>query len=63
MTIVFQGHEVIIPIDKAILALTRAQFIEALKRGKAYRRRAALQARLAPQEADRLERHSQAAYE
>jgi hypothetical protein len=35
----FSGNQVIIRIQKAILVLTKAQFIEALRHGKAYRRR------------------------
>ena len=50
MTIVVQDNQVMIPIDKAVLVLTRQQFIEALKRVKAYRRQAALKARSTPQE-------------
>jgi hypothetical protein len=50
MTIVVQDNQVIIPIDKAVLVLTRQQFIEALKVGQAYHRQAALKARITPQE-------------
>jgi hypothetical protein len=39
MAIVLQDHHVIILIDKAILVLTREQFIEVLKRGWRRRRR------------------------
>jgi hypothetical protein len=42
MDIVFQDHQVITPIDKVILVLTRQQLIEALKRGKAWHRRQAM---------------------
>jgi hypothetical protein len=48
MNIQFIDNQVIIPIPKAILVLTRAQFIQALRRGKSYRRAKALQARQAP---------------
>jgi hypothetical protein len=44
----FEGGQVIVPIPKAVLVLTREQFIEALRRGKVYRRRQARQARVAP---------------
>lgn len=37
---------VLLRIPKALVVLTRAQFIEALKRGKAWRRREALAARV-----------------
>jgi hypothetical protein len=46
MTIVFEDGQVIIQIPKAILVLTRQQFIEALKRGKRYRRHETLAKRL-----------------
>jgi hypothetical protein len=36
----FQDHQVIIPLDTAVLVLTRAQCIDALKRGKVWRRQA-----------------------
>jgi hypothetical protein len=39
MEIIFQDHYLIIPVDKASLVLPCAQFIAALKRGKAYRLR------------------------
>jgi hypothetical protein len=45
MDITFKDGQVMIPIQKAVLVLTKAQFIEALKRGKAYRRTQARQAR------------------
>jgi hypothetical protein len=52
--VVFEGNQVIIAIPKAILVMTRQQFLEALKRGKAYRRQLARQAREAQaQEAHR----------
>jgi hypothetical protein len=35
----FIDNQVIIRIPKALLVLTKAQFIEALRQGKAYRRR------------------------
>lgn len=50
MEIAFEDGQVIIPLPKAVLVLTRAQFIEALRRGKAWRRREATQARQAPKE-------------
>jgi hypothetical protein len=55
MDIQFDGQQVIIPIDKAILVLSRQQFVEALRRGKAYGRRQALAARLAGQPQSREE--------
>ncbi len=48
MEIVFQDGQVIIALPKVILVLTREQFIAALRRGKAYRRREALAARKTP---------------
>ena len=45
MEIVFQDGEVIVHLPKCVLVMSRQQFIEALKRGKAYRRRQAMQAR------------------
>lgn len=41
----FRGAMVVIPTDTAIVVLTKAQFIEALRKGKHYRRRQAMQAR------------------
>ena len=52
MEIVFQEGQVIIPIPKAVLVMTRQQFIEALKRGKTYRRAQERSARVAPIEGD-----------
>jgi hypothetical protein len=46
----FKDGQVIIPLPKAVLVMSKAQFIEALRRGKAWRRRQALQARVAPRE-------------
>ena len=46
----FDGNQVLVPIPKALLVMTRQQFIEALKRGKAYRRAQARQARDAKKE-------------
>lgn len=43
----FSGNEVIIRIPKAIIILTRAQLKEALRRGRAYRRREQLAQRMA----------------
>jgi hypothetical protein len=40
-----EASQVIIAIPNAILILTKAQFIEALRRGKAYRRQRVLEAR------------------
>jgi hypothetical protein len=51
MEIQFDGNLVVIQIPKAVLALTREQFIAALKKGKTYRRREALKARI-PQPAE-----------
>jgi hypothetical protein len=48
MQVVFDSNLVVIPIDKAIVVLTRTQFVEALKRGKVYRRQQSRQAREAP---------------
>jgi hypothetical protein len=48
MEIVFQGGEVIVSLPKCVLVMSREQFIEALKRGKAYRRQQARQARVEP---------------
>jgi hypothetical protein len=48
MEILFERGEVIIPIPKAVLVMTRQQFIEALKRGKAFPRAQERQARVAP---------------
>jgi hypothetical protein len=45
MEVVFQGGEVIVSLPKCVLVMSRQQFIEALKRGKAYRRRQAMRAR------------------
>jgi hypothetical protein len=42
----FVDNHVIIQIPKALLVLTRAQFIEALRHGKAYRRREQLEKRM-----------------
>jgi hypothetical protein len=53
MDIMFEGNQVVIPIPKAVLVMTREQFIEALKRGKAYRRAQQYAARLAPTEGDK----------
>ena len=46
MDISFEGDQVIVQVPKAVLVMTRQQFIEALRRGKAYRRREALAQRL-----------------
>jgi hypothetical protein len=45
MEILFQDGQVIIPLPKAVLVMSRAEFMASLKRGKAWRRRAALKAR------------------
>ena len=42
----FVGNQVLIPIPKALLVLTKEEFLRALTRGKAYRRAQALKARL-----------------
>jgi 4-diphosphocytidyl-2C-methyl-D-erythritol kinase len=47
----FEGSQVVLAMPKAILVLTKAQFVEALKRGKAYRRQQARQARIKAREA------------
>jgi hypothetical protein len=41
-----QRQVVLIKCSKALLVLSRVQFVEALRRGKAYRRRMALNARM-----------------
>ena len=46
--IVFAEGQVIVAIPKAVLVLSRAQFIDALHRGNAYRRRQALARRGLP---------------
>jgi len=48
MDITFQDGQVLIDAPKCLIVLTKAQFIEALKRGKAYRRAQQRQARMAP---------------
>jgi hypothetical protein len=48
MELMFENNQVIIPIPKAVLVMTREQFIEALKRGKEYRRAQQQSARVAP---------------
>jgi hypothetical protein len=45
MDVSFQDGEVVISASKYVLVMRRERFIEALRRGKAYRRRQALQAR------------------
>jgi hypothetical protein len=47
MQITMKDGQVIVSLPKAVLVLTRAEFIEALRRGKQYRRREAMQGRLA----------------
>jgi hypothetical protein len=53
MEIMFENNQVIIPIPKAVLVMTWQQFIEALKRGKAYRRAQQRSARVKPIEGDK----------
>ena len=59
MDITFKDGEVIIPIQKGVLVMTRAQFIDALKRSKQWRRQAALKARITPQESQGGEHREQ----
>ncbi len=46
MEILFKDGQVIIPLPKAVLVLSREQFVEALRAGKRYRRRQAMADRL-----------------
>jgi hypothetical protein len=48
MEITLHDGQVIVPIAKGILVLTKAQFIEAIRAGKRYLRAKALAERLAP---------------
>jgi hypothetical protein len=50
--IVMENGQVLVKGPKCLIVLTKAQFVEALKKGKAYRRRQALQDRLAAAEAN-----------
>ena len=52
MDILFKDNQVIIPLPKAVLVLSREAFIQALRQGKAYRRREAMAQRRTP-----IERH------
>jgi hypothetical protein len=45
--ITMKDGQVIVTLPKCVLVMTKAEFIEALKRGKVFRRREALHARLA----------------
>jgi hypothetical protein len=54
MDITFKDGQVIVTLPKAVLVMTKAHFIEALKRGKAFRRREALLKRLRDHKATRL---------
>ena len=50
MDISIEGGQVVIKATKCLIALTKAEFLQALKRGKAFRRQQAMQARLAAAE-------------
>jgi hypothetical protein len=50
------GPWIVIDIPKAVLVLTRRQFIDALRAGKRWRRREAFAARTAKAEEDRCRR-------
>ena len=50
MEISVEGGQVVIKVPKCLIILTKAEFIQALKRGKAFRRQQAMQARLAAAE-------------
>ena len=52
MDISIEGGQVVIKATKCLIALTKAEFLQALKRGKAFRRREQMAQRLArlPQE-------------
>jgi hypothetical protein len=47
MDIIMEDGQVLVKGPKCLIVLTKAQFIEALKRGKAYRRQQSMQGRLA----------------
>jgi hypothetical protein len=44
--IVFDGDQAIIRLPKMVLVMSREQFVAALKKGKIYRRREAMAARM-----------------
>ncbi len=46
MEIVFKDGQVIVHLPKCVLVMTKAEFTQALRRGKQYRRREQRQARL-----------------
>ena len=48
MDISFEDNQVLIKAPKCLIVLTKAEFVEALKRGKAYRRAQQRSARVAP---------------
>ena len=50
MDIIMEDGQVLVKGPKCLIILTKLEFIQALKRGKAYRRRQALQARMAAAE-------------
>ncbi len=48
MEIRFQDGQVIVTLVKCVLVMSREQFLECLRRGKAYRRATAMKARQGP---------------
>ena len=50
MEIRFEDRQVVVTLTKCVLVMTRAEFIEALRKGKQWRRSGALAARLAKDE-------------
>jgi len=47
LAVEFEEDQVLVRLPKCVLVLSRTQFVQALKAGKAYRRAEALRARLA----------------